>query len=205
MTVTHIKALEASTPESGRPLGWWAMVTFITTEAVLFAGLIFVYFYLQASSPNWPPQGVPKPELLVSALRSLLLLGSSIPIMVAERALKAGRKSLSFAMFGLTFIMASVFMAGHVLEQFKLIAEFTFRSHAYGSAFYTIVNFHALHLTIGMAMIAFVMVGIARNKFDRHRELPVRNVGMYWHFVDAVWVVVYLTLYVSPHMFGGGN
>jgi cytochrome c oxidase subunit III len=184
----------------GRSLVWWAMVMAILTEGTLFALLLFVYYYLFSLAPEWPPGGIRPPELLVVSIRTALLLASSATMSVAERAIRRGRSGITRAFMVLTFLLGAVFLAGHVEEMLRLPGEYTWSTNAYGSLFYMIVNFHGLHLAVGLILLAFTYAALARGRYtaDDHEGLKVA--GMYWHFVDVVWVFVFPTLYLVPNL-----
>lgn len=189
---------------SGRPLGWWGMVLGVVTEATLFALLLLVWFYLAAQADEWPPVGIPDPELTRSGIRSALLLFSSVTISWAERGIRKGQRNRLLVGLVLTFLLAAVFMAGHVQEMIKLPSEFTWATNAYGSARYTILNFHAAHLGVGMAMLLFALFAGLRGRYGSEHHLDLSIVSIYWHFVDVIWIFVYSALYLAPHLLNLG-
>jgi len=180
----------------GRPLGWWGMAMFIVTEAMLFGLLLFAYFYLRADAPQWPLGDVKEPALLVPGIRTVILLGSSIPAHLGLQAIKRGRRGGFVVAMATTFVMATVFFAGHVEEAHAMwTAGERPDVNAYLSAFWTVVNFHAFHLLVGMALIAGVLFRSRHYSAERH--LGPELVVSYWHFVDLVWVFVFSSLYLS--------
>jgi cytochrome c oxidase subunit III len=182
----------------GRSLGWWGVVFLIATEATLFGLLLFVNFYLRANADRWPPAGVDDPELLLSGIRSLILIGSSIPVALAERAARRGDQASMRRWLTVTFLMGAVFLAGHIQEYVTLWPEFTFRSHAYGSIFYTLTGLHALHLVIGLGVLAYLVAASSTGRYEGRTEITAVGCGiLYWHFVDVVWIAVYSSLYLS--------
>ncbi len=185
----------------GRSLGWWGMVAMIVTESMLFGLLIFVYFYFRAGLDPWPPPGIPLPALKAAGIRSVLLLGSSLPFALGERALERHHdRARAVVWLVIAEALAAVFLIGHVQEQFALWAEVAPTATAYGSTLFTILNFHALHLIVGMLIGAFAIVHLIRGRITPERSTMLTIAGMYWHFVDAVWVVVFATIYLSPHL-----
>lgn len=187
----------------GRSTAWWGMVGLMVTEAMLFGLLLFTYFYFRAQPGEWPPGALPMPELTASGVRSVLLIGSSLPMVLAERSLEEeGTRARSVVWMLITLAMAAVFLIGHVQEQLVLWTELAPTETAYGSVMMTILNFHALHLIIGMVVLAFVLVHTMRGAVTRERPTQLRMAGLYWHFVDAIWVLVYASLYLSPHLLG---
>ncbi len=184
----------------GRPLGWWGVVTTVMTEGLLFALLLYSYFSLRGRAGQWPPAGIEAPELVISGIRSVLLLSTSATVSWAERGIRKGQVGRYQVGIAATLVLAAVFVAGHVQEMIELPAEFTWQTNAYGSLFYTITNAHIAHLVIGMAFLAFSLVAARRGRYTAERHLGVKVVSIYWHFVDVVWVAVYASLYLYPHL-----
>lgn len=188
----------------GRSTAWWGMVGLIVTESMLFLLLLFTYFYFRAQDGPWPPAGLPDPALLSPAIRSAILLGSTLPMMWAERALNEhGDRAKSVVWQLVALGMAGVFLIGHVQEQLTLLDELMPEQTAYGSVMLTILNFHAAHLVIGMLILGFVAVHTARGAVTQARPTMLSIAGYYWHFVDVIWVLVFSSLYLSPHLLGG--
>ncbi len=184
----------------GRPIGWWGVVMLTITEAMLFALLLFTWYYLRAQAPQWPPEGIPTPELFRPTVRSALLFFSSATMSFADRGIRKGKRWRMFAGLIATFALASVFMAGHINEMLILPDEFTWSTNAYGSARYVILNFHAAHLAVGMALLVYAFCTGVAGRFDEHRYLGLSVTSIYWHFVDVVWVFVFGSLYVLPNL-----
>jgi cytochrome c oxidase subunit 3/cytochrome c oxidase subunit I+III len=201
VTVDTVQAGLGVPAGKGRSLAWWGMVMTILTEGTLFALLLFVYFYLFSLAREWPLGGIPPPELPVVSVRTVLLLASSATMSLAERAIRRGRVGMTRLCMVLTFLLGAVFLAGHVEEMLRLPAEYTWSTNAYGSLFYVIVNFHGVHLAVGLILLAFTFVALTRGRYtaDEHQGLQVA--AMYWHFVDVVWVFVFPTLYLVPNLF----
>ena len=198
MSATDTGIARAPSAVGRRPLGWWGMVLLITTEATLFSLLLFANFYLRANNHPWPPAGVEKPKLLLSGIRSFILWGSSIPAALAERALRRDDLRRFRAMLVAALVMAAVFLAGHIQEYVELSAKLTPTDSAYGSSFYTITGLHAIHLLVGMVVLAYLVVQSLRGRYDPGRPRTGATCGiMYWHFVDVVWLAVYPSLYLS--------
>ncbi|MEO9223456.1 MAG: cytochrome c oxidase subunit 3 [Acidimicrobiales bacterium] len=181
-----------------KPLGWWGIVMLIVTEGTIFALLLFANFYLRANNHPWPPPGVEKPKLLISGIRSFILWGSSIPAVLAERALRRNNLRRFRTMIVITLVMATIFMAGHIQEYIEVSRKLTPTSNAYGSSFFTITGLHAIHLLIGMVVLGYLLVQSLRGRYDPGRSRTGVTCGiLYWHFVDAVWLAVYPSLYLS--------
>lgn len=185
----------------GRSTGWWGMMGLIATESMLFALLIFTYFYFRAGLGLWPPEGLPLPGLKSVGIRSIILLGSSLPVIWAEHALEErGDRTKTAVWSFVALAMSAVFLTGHIQEQFALFDELAPLDTAYGTTFVTILNFHAAHLIIGMLIMGFVLVHLLRGRITQRRHGLYQVAAMYWHFVDVIWIVVFSTLYLSPHV-----
>jgi cytochrome c oxidase subunit III len=194
-------SLQATLPTevSGRiSPGWWGMVMLILTEATLFATLLASYFYLRAGSGSWPLDGIKPPDLLLPAIMTVILLSSSIPMIWADWSIRRGRQLPMKLGLALTFILGAIFLG---LQVYELTHEpFSPDVNSYSSAFYVITCLHGLHVIAGLLLLAFTMLRAVVGHFDEHRNLAVTNTGLYWHFVDGVWIFVFASLYVSPHV-----
>lgn len=184
---------------TGRSLAWWGVITLVITEGVLFALLLFVYYYLYALAPEWPLGHIEPPELSVVSIRTVLLFLSSATMSLADRAMASGRLGLAKLGMVLTFLLGAVFLAGHVEEMLILPEEYTWATNAYGSLFYVIVNFHGAHLTVGLLLLVFSWLALLRGRYSVEDHEGLKVTGIYWHFVDVVWAFVFPTLYLVPH------
>lgn len=177
--------------------GWWVMVLVIATEAMLFAYLLFAYFYLASMSRSaFPTGGAPKLELVLP--NTIILIASSGTMYWGERGIRRGdQRRLRLGMLA-TLILGAVFLATQGVEYSR--KPFGLSTSAYGSLFFTITGFHGAHVFVGLLMNAVVQVWAGRGWFGRERHLAVTNVAMYWHFVDIVWLVVFVSLYITPRV-----
>lgn len=162
--------------------GVWGMWMMILTELMIFGALIGSFFYVHAERTTEAP------ELGRIAAFSVLLLGSSIPMALAERGIRR-RANLIIA-----FVMGAAFFANQVAEFASL--PFDWRHDVYGSLFYAITGLHGAHLVMGLVMVAVLYAKARRGPVERTIEV----VALYWHFVDFVWVLVFSTVYLSPHV-----
>lgn len=184
-------------------------IVWLSSELMFFAGLFAMYFTIRAVEPNlWATE----PELLnipFSLTNTVILVLSSVTcqfgVFAAER-LQPGRTGslLNLRRWGmrewyvLTFVMGSVFVAGQVYEYAVLTSEgLTIASSPYGSVFYLTTGFHGLHVTGGL--IAFLLIigrSFAAKKFGHHEATSAVVTSYYWHFVDVVWIGLFLVIYV---------
>ena len=180
-------------PDKSR--GSWGMALTITTEALLFVCLFFSYFYIGRLQHHWPTH---PPKLKLALPLLAILLVSSGTIYAAEEQVKKGAHLAARALLILTIVLGAGFMVLQVFEYLDHLKELTPRTNSYGSLFYVITSFHALHVVAGLLMLIFAACLPELDPPDApHR--PLRNAAMYWHFVDVVWVFVVGLLYVMPH------
>jgi heme/copper-type cytochrome/quinol oxidase subunit 3 len=182
--------------------GWWGMVMLIATEAMLFGTLIASYFFVRfKSGPVWPPDGLEVPTLGLPLLMSVILWSSSIPVHIADRAIRKNRQGLTRLGLAAGFVLGAVFLAMQVaIEYPEKLAEFSPTTNAYGSLFFTLTGFHGTHVLIGLMISLWTQVRAWGGAFDATRHVTIQNFAMYWHFVDAVWLFVLLTIYMSPNL-----
>ncbi|CAB3966906.1 cytochrome B561 [Burkholderia cenocepacia] len=176
--------------------GWWGVITLVVTEAGLFGYLLFAYFYLQSqSAASWPPEGMPKIGL--AAVNTAVLLSSSGFVWLAERAVQAGRRPRAVAALAVALALGTAF----ALVQLHEWRDHPYgpTAHLYGSLYFTITGFHLAHVVAGLAILALLAGWTAAGFFGRERRVALTVGGLYWHFVDIVWLFIFTALYVSPY------
>jgi cytochrome c oxidase subunit III len=178
--------------------GWWGIWVLIVTEGFLFGYLLFTYFYLASQAEqHWPPET--KPELLMPAINTIILLSSSAFVWLSEYGLKRGRiRSSSMAMV-MAIILGGCFVFIQLLEWNK--KTYDMATSLYGSLFFTITGFHMLHVVVGLLILLMLSVWIALGYFNSRDYVGVTIGGLYWHFVDVVWLLVFTSLYLTPFLF----
>ena len=174
-----------------------AIVMVILTEGTLFICLFASYYFLGADKYRWAIDRPPK--LLKAFIMLAILISSSLVVMWGERLVKQGRYRLARGAVVTTIVMGIVFLAVQVSEYMDHWKTLTPQTDSYGSIFYTITTFHALHVIMGLLMLAYLSIlpNYGPTPLPPHR--PYRVVALYWHFVDIIWVFVVLLLYVIPH------
>ncbi|MFI6073995.1 heme-copper oxidase subunit III [Actinoplanes sp. NPDC051343] len=185
---------------SGRTTGWWGMVLFVTTEATFFAAALGSYFYLRFQAQQWPPPGIEAPKLTKVIIMTAILLPSSLPVMWAERGIRKGQRWRLRAGLAITLVLGLAFLAMQAWEYSEDTKKHTFTTDAYSSLFYGITTFHGFHVTVGLIMVGWLLAASLRGSFGYKRHERVRLTAIYWHFVDVVWIAIFLTLYVSPRL-----
>jgi len=174
--------------------GTLGMALAIVTEALLFVCLFFSYFYVGHRHPHWPAH---PPEITLALVLLAILLVSSGTLHVAERQLKRGAPGAARLWLVVTIGLGLAFTAVQVLEYGKHLMTLQPRTDAYGSLFYVITTFHALHVAAGLLMLIFVAC-LPTLEPPKAPRRPLHNATMYWHFVDVVWVLVVALLYLLP-------
>ncbi|MGH7893024.1 MAG: cytochrome c oxidase subunit 3, partial [Candidatus Binatia bacterium] len=130
---------------------------------------------------------------------SILLWSSSVTIHVAVRALRAGAVQTFTLWWFLTILLGALFLAGTGAEWHRLIYQdgLTIRTNLFGTTFYSLVGLHASHVIVGLAMLTIVLALALGGHVNATHAGRAETLSLYWHFVDAVWVVVFLVVYVG--------
>jgi cytochrome c oxidase subunit III len=177
--------------------GWWGMLGGILTEAALFAYLLFSYYY-SAVQPHSGPWVAELPRLTLALPNTLVLLASSVAVWFGEYGTKRGNRLVQLLGLGTAIALGIVFV---VIQYFEWQAKpFTLTSSPYGSLFFTITGFHMAHVIVGLIILISLMFWAAQDYFGPIRHSAVSIGAIYWHFVDAVWLAVFFTLYVTPYL-----
>ena len=171
------------------------MVGLIITESAFFAIFVVAYLYYVGKSTSGP---TPAAVLHTPILASIVLLSSSWTIVLAMRALRADATGRFARWWLVTFLLGGTFLVLTAREWARLIGHdgLTIATNLFGTTFYTLVGLHALHVTVGLTLIALVFVLTLRGHVDVRYAERTEMLSWYWHFVDGVWVIVFLTVYV---------
>jgi cytochrome c oxidase subunit III len=184
-------------PERTLSPGQWGMISFLVSEVALFGTLIVTYlFYLGKDVVGPTPAEALSLSLVVWT--TACLLASSVTIHVAERTLERGSLRGFIRWWLATIVLGAVFLGGTAFEWHDLIERhhLTISRNLFGTAYYTLVGLHALHVTGGVT-IMLIVLGLALGQQVTSASRPgIGLVGWYWHFVDGVWVVVFTVVYL---------
>jgi cytochrome c oxidase subunit III len=174
------------------------MIIFLASWAMMFSALFFAYGFIRTRALSWPPVGMPRLPVLLPALNTAILLVSSLTFARGLAALRRGRRAELTRMVAVTFVLGAAFLALQVHVWRSLVAAgLTVQSGGvYSSVFYALTVFHALHVVVGLFILLWVFVRSLRGTYTEHNHINVRLCTMFWHFVDVVWVLMFLTLYV---------
>ncbi|MFL2932075.1 MAG: heme-copper oxidase subunit III [bacterium] len=186
------------TPESWGKLGMWI---FLAGDAMSFGTLLAGYALLRGSSENWP---VPMEVLGINltAFMTFLLIVSSVTMVKGLEAIKNGDnkglvKFLSYTILGgAIFLGLQAYEWTHLIQSGLYIAENPHGDALFGATFYAITGFHGLHVTGGVIYLCFIAYRAKAGKYSSTNWNEVEIVGLYWHFVDLVWILVFTFIYL---------
>ncbi|MEA2833334.1 MAG: cytochrome c oxidase subunit [Methylobacteriaceae bacterium] len=172
---------------------WWVIIT----EASLFIYLLFSYAYCAMQFPGpWPPSG--PPELGLASIDTFILILSSIAVALGEHAIKQGQRARLTLGLAIGCALGLVFVAIQLKEWASKGASLS--SNLYYSFYFTTTGFHMAHVAVGVLILGALTIWSALGKFDAARNSPVSIGALYWHFVDAVWIVIFATYYIVPRL-----
>jgi heme/copper-type cytochrome/quinol oxidase subunit 3 len=176
------------------------MWLFIASDAITFGAILFGYSYLRVGTPDWPRPFQFSPSIVNGIVMTAVLLTSSLTMLGAVSAAQAGRKTASLKWLGATVVLGTIFAVLHLREWFHMFADGWSLSKnpmggptAFGATFFSITGLHLLHVTTGILALIIVGIGYQTKWLD---ENHVETTGLYWHFVDLVWMFVFPLLYL---------
>ena len=190
---THGLSHITSTGISNEKLAMWV---FLGSECLLFGGLISTYLLYKDEAVTGPtPHELY--DIPFTSISSFILLMSSLTMVLAVAAIQRGDHRRLRIWLLTTALLGSFFIAGQVYEFTVFVKEgMGFTTNAASSAFYTLTGFHGAHVTIGIIMLLSTVVLSVRGRIPQHRAEAVEIVGLYWHFVDVVWVLIFTIVYL---------
>jgi cytochrome c oxidase subunit III len=175
-----------------------AMWLFIVADAATFAACLVAYGFLRNGTPNWPTP-FKTPTVINAGLMTFILITSSLTVLLAVRDSRIGNKAAAFRWINITAALGIIFAILHIREWVGMIAEGVTLAHnpwgsaLFGSAFFTITGLHLTHVAGGI--VALFAVGL-RYRGGRYNADDVEILGLYWHFVDLVWMFVVPFMYL---------
>ncbi|HVU48889.1 MAG TPA: cytochrome c oxidase subunit 3 [Terracidiphilus sp.] len=170
------------------------MLSLIVGESAIFTIFVVAYIYYIGRSLTGP-----SPKILdVPIFNTVCLLSSSITIILAEHAIKHGFMWRFAAWWALTMALGIEFLVGTGIEWKDLIVNqhFTISTNLFGTTFYSLVGLHATHVVVGMVGLSLVMLFTLTGRVKQEHAERIEVLALYWHFVDAVWVVVFTVVYI---------
>jgi heme/copper-type cytochrome/quinol oxidase subunit 3 len=182
-----------------RATGWWAMIFVVFTEASLFAYLLFSYYYL-AVQPHFPgtfPDGG-LPDLNLALPNTAILLLSSVAVAWAQFNIERNDNRRLCWGLGIGAVLGMIFL---VVQYFEWAGKpFALASSTYSSLYFVVTGFHMAHVIVGVIMLWALFAWSAMGYFNRIRYAHIHIGALYWHFVDAVWIAVFFTFYLTPYL-----
>jgi len=203
LTVPGAPTADPVTPGQGgeyRPQEWLAgstsrygTVVFLASDVMLFAAFFSAYYVLRGANDPWPPPGVDL-HVVRALVATIVLVSSSFTLIAADRGLAARRARSARRWVLITVALGAAFAANQLLEYRDL--SFQIDDHPYGSAYWMLTGVHGAHVLAGVGALLLLFVRLIRAR-DLERVEPYAGGGsLYWHMVDAVWVAVFLTIWV---------
>jgi heme/copper-type cytochrome/quinol oxidase subunit 3 len=180
-------------PSEGiRKLGFWM---FLGSEFLIFLGLIVAFAVTRNVAKQWPAQA--DMGLLLVSLNTFILLASSFTVAMGIEAVRANKKNNLVLYLVITAILGALFLMGQAVEYNTLInVEGHGFADAFGTAFFILTGLHGLHVLAGVIWCVVVIIRAAQGIYNPSRYASVEIFGLYWHFVDVVWIFIFTIVYL---------
>ncbi len=175
------------------------MWSLIVAETAIFTIFVVAYIYYMGRDVQGP---TPKEVLELPIFGTVCLLSSSLFIYLAEHAIAHGRMPAFRLWWSVTFLLGAIFLGTTAQEWHKLITvdQLTIATNLFGTTYYSLVGLHGVHVIVGLILLLTVLIFAFTGHLTPHHAERVQILALYWHFVDAVWVVVFTVVYlVSRH------
>jgi len=169
-------------------------IIFLCSESIIFLAFFIGYALLKITSPEWLPDGVEGLETRMPLINTVILVSSSFVAYFAERYLHKENLSGFRAMWLLTMAMGSYFVYGQYVEWSEL--KFGLGSGVFGGTFYLLTGFHGLHVITGILLMGLMLARSFRPNNYANGDMGVTAVSLFWHFVDVIWIILYVLIYV---------
>src|ERR1700756_2181634 len=172
-----------------------AMASLIIAESAIFTIFVVAYLFYIGKSVTGP---TPREVLETPIFFTICLLSSSITVHFAGKALERNHRPAFLALWSLTIILGGLFLFGTGQEWHRLIYDhgLTISTNLFGTTYYSLVGLHAFHVTAGLIMLSIVLIFGLAGQVDQGQFRRVDVLALYWHFVDAVWIVVFSVVYI---------
>ena len=191
------EAHETSTGLSNAKVAMWA---FLGSECLLFGALISTYLLYRGRSLPGTPTPKDVYDIPYTSVSSFVLLMSSLTMVLALAAIQRDDHHRARTWLLTTALLGSVFVGGQVYEFTKFYSEgLKLQTNLFGSSFFVLTGFHGAHVTIGVLMLLSLFGLSVRGRLPTERAETVELVGLYWHFVDIVWIIIFTLIYLIPN------
>jgi cytochrome c oxidase subunit 3 len=180
-----------------KKLGMWL---FVISDSLTFSALLVAYTYLRIAAPNWPTPFPLYPSILFASIMTFCLLSSSLTMVLGVHAMNSGNRKAAVRWILATMVGGTAFVVLHATEWRNLIVnehvrlfENPWGEPLFGATFFAITGLHMTHVIIGVLYLGVIVQAVARGKFKAE---DVEISGLYWHFVDLVWMFVFPLVYL---------
>ena len=169
------------------------VMLWLASDVMFFAGLFATWFVLRAENETWPPTGA-ELDVFRSFVFTCVLVLSSVTVHFCVKNAEKGDKGSALGWLVVTFVLGAVFLINQLLEYASL--DFSLSTDAYGSIYYLLTGFHGLHVFGGLVLMVCVLALLYPATTKAPLSGSLTAFSYYWHFVDAVWVVVFIVVYL---------
>ncbi|NET36200.1 MAG: heme-copper oxidase subunit III [Cyanothece sp. SIO1E1] len=195
LNIAQAAAVAVDHHEEHPDLRMFGVLVFLLAESMIFMGLFIAQITFRVTAPEWPPAGTPELELLLPGINTLILISSSFVIHNADTAIKQDNVAGMRMWFAITAVMGAVFLGGQIYEYNHL--EFGLTTNLFASTFYVLTGFHGLHVFVGLLLMLAVLFRSRQPKhYSSTSHFGIEAVELYWHFVDVIWIILFLLLYI---------
>ena len=171
----------------------------VFTEAFFFLSLIMSYVYMVYYGQGRSANEIHALHVSTTGLFTLILFSSSFTFYIAERNYAKGNIRQLKIWLMITAVLGAVFLYGQGSEYYRLINEqITLGASVFGTNFFTLTGFHGFHVFVGLILISILITMSFLGDFDNGNSTVIQTFGIYWHFVDAVWLIVFTIVYLLP-------
>lgn len=175
-------------------LGVW---TFLATEVLLFGALFTAYTVFRMKYPEMFRVEHAKLDRVLGAVNTVVLIASSLMVVLGVDAIKRGKARLFEACFGATILLAGAFLCVKYVEYAAKFHHGIFpRSNLFFSVYFMLTGLHGIHVLLGMGLLSYVILLSRRGRLSANYYTPAEMSGLYWHFVDLVWIYLFPLLYL---------
>lgn len=196
-------------PEEQREASILGMWVFLATEVLFFGGMLAGYIVYRAQFPETFAVASRRTDLALGAVNTAVLIASSLTMALAVHEAGRGRRGRGVLFLAATAALGAVFLSikvteyGHKIHErlfpgadFRYAGPDPLRAKLFFAFYFVLTGFHALHLGVGIGLVGWVAAGAARGRYGPEYFTPVEGVGLYWHFVDVVWIFLFPLLYL---------
>ena len=182
---------------NSKKFGMWL---FIISDALTFSGLLMAYTYVRLATPNWPTPFHFSPSIIFSTVMTLCLLSSSLTMVMGVHAMNHGNRKAAVRWILATMLGGAAFVGLHLTEWLNLINNEHVTPFSnewgvplFGGTFFALTGLHMTHVVIGLIYLSIIAFAVSRGKFKAE---DVEVSGLYWHFVDLVWMFIFPLVYL---------